>query len=240
MTEETKTEAITPEVLPSPKQLLAVREEEILAQFNVDEAQREKFDKVMLEGDYQALTPTERSLFIRMQCARAGLAPDLNPVEFIPANGKLKPYFNKGATEQLRALHGLDAHVTEKQIIQGHWIVQVRVQDKNARYEDDVGTCSASDPQGLKKAVTQAKRRATLAFCGMGALDTGDDSNGSNGPTRVTPPPVDSSSRATIAPVATSTPAVPRPSTDLPDPSSGGATPPVPVVMPAVPRPKAK
>jgi hypothetical protein len=232
-----------------PSDLLAISEEQIIKELAIPSDTLAKFDAVMLEKDYSKLTKEERSIFVRMQCRRAGLAPDLNPIEFINTDGKLRPYMNKGCAEQLRAIHNLDAPITEKQIINGFWVVQVRVADRNGRHEDEVGTSSASDPQGLKKAVTQAKRRGTLAFCGMGALDVAaDDDNGnghSNGPARFSPPPVDPGSRfpqATPQPSIAPTISRPQPSAAtagpkaLPDPSKGGVVP--PVAIPAVARPK--
>ena len=76
----------------------------------------------------------------------------------------------------------------------------------------------------------------------MGALDLKEDAheNGhSNGPTRVTPPPVDPGSRITAVPTAATPPPVSRPQA-LPDATTGGVDPPVAVAMPGIPRPKAK
>jgi len=223
----------------SPRDLLAVTEDELAQKLSIPDEVRKKFDSVMLRGDWMPLTEEERSIFLRMQCARAGVRADLNPIEFFETNGKLKPYMNKGCAEQLRAIHGLTASIAEKQIIEGMWIVQIRVEGQGGRCEDDVGTAPANDPQGLKKAITQAKRRATLAFCGMGALDIGDENGSSDGPKRVTPTPIDPNSRVTIVPTATeSAPIVPRPQA-LPSPNTPGVAPPVAVPRPAIPRPKA-
>ena len=196
----------------------------------------------MLEGDYSALNAAERSLFIRMQAARSGLAADLNPIMFIFTGGKLVPYFKKGAAEQLRAVHNLNAEVTEKWSDATHVHVAVRVTGPEGRFEDDIGSAGKSDGDAYKKAITQAKRRATLGYCGMGALDLKDDAheNGhSNGPTRVTPPPVDPGSRITVVPTPAAPPPVARPQA-LPDATTGGVDPPVAVAMPGIPRPKVK
>lgn len=226
----------------SPKDLLAIPEDQIVKELAIPADTIAKFDAVMLDGDYSLLSKEERSLFIRMQCKRAGLAPDLNPIMFINANGKMVPYMKKGAAEQLRAMHGLNAEVTEKWSESGFVHVSVRVSDRDGRFEDDIGSCGAGQSDAYKKAITQAKRRATLGYCGMGALDPKDDfddSNG-NGPTRIQPPPVDPGARYTPPPQLASPtqPSVPR--AELPDPTTGGATPPVavPVARPAVARPK--
>jgi len=231
----------------SPKDLLAVPEEQITKELAIPAAIQEKFDAVMLEGDWSRLSKEERSLYIRLQCKRAGLRADLNPIMFIPAGGKLIPYLKKGAAEQLRAMHGLTAEVTEKQIEGGFAHVSVRISGPDGRFEDDIGSCPVG-PDAFKKALTQAKRRATLAYCGMGAMDPRDEveENGhSNGPTRISPPPVDPGSRFPQAtPQPTQMPSVARPQASggngspdpLPDPTKGGVTP--PVAVPVVARPK--
>ena len=230
-----------------PSDLLAISEEQIIKELAIPREMLDKFDKVMLEGDYSKLTQPERSLFIRMQCKRAGLAPDLNPIMFIPAGGKLVPYMKKGAAEQLRAKHNLNAEVTEKWIDNNCVHVQVRVVGPDGRFEDDIGSSIATATDSYKMAITQAKRRATLGFCGMGALDPkgefDDNGNGhSNGPTRFSPPPVDPGSRFPQAtPQPAVAPSISRPEVVagpkvLPDPSKGGVVP--PVAIPAVARPK--
>ena len=231
----------------TPKELLSVSEEDLARELAIPPEVSEKFNKVMLEGDYSALTGPERSLFIRMQCRRAGLAPDLNPMMFINTGGKLVPYFKKGAAEQLRAIHGLNAAVTEKWADEhpsGQVHVCVRVSNGSQRFEDDIGSVSKNDPEAFKKAVTQAKRRATLGFCGMGALDPKEEvvENGhSNGPTRIAPPPVDPGSRmVTTVPTLAAAPTTPRPSAALPSPTEGGVDPPIAAAVPAIPRPRAK
>jgi hypothetical protein len=135
-------------------------------------------DKIITRGDLAELTPAERIGYYKSVCDSMGLNPSTRPFEFITLNHKLTMYAKKDATDQLRKLHGVSITITNiDQSDPSRIIVSVRAADATGRTDEDVGVViikdrGADDPSNaLMKAITKAKRRVTLSFCGLGWLD---------------------------------------------------------------------
>jgi len=143
-----------------------------LAQLN----NADKILSVLVDGDLAKLTATERVNYYNAVCQSVGLNPLTKPFQFILLNGKLTMYALKGATDQLRQIYGVSIDPPKIENGNGWITVTVTGVDKTGRRDSEIGVVSEKDMQGnyansLMKAVTKAKRRLTLAMCGLGMLD---------------------------------------------------------------------
>jgi hypothetical protein len=135
-------------------------------------------ESVITKGDLAKLTPDERVRYYGGICDSLGLNPLTKPFEFISLNGKLVLYPLRTCTDQLRQIHGVTLEIVSREIINDILTVHVRAKLPDGRSDEDLG--SVWYPDTLKgearanadmKAVTKAKRRATLSICGLGWLD---------------------------------------------------------------------
>lgn len=139
--------------------------------------QSERIMEVLVAGNLSVLTPSERLDYYNRVCDSLGLNPMTQPFAFITLNGKLVLYALKGATDQLRGIHGIS--ISEPHISQqgDMYIVTVTAVDKNGRTDSDMGVVAVGRLTGenlanaMLKAITKAKRRVTLSICGLGMLD---------------------------------------------------------------------
>lgn len=154
-------------------------------------------EAVIARGDIANLNPEERARYYVRVCESIGLNPMTRPFEYITLNGKLTLYARKDATDQLRAIHKVSLEIVGKQYDKDLLTVHVRASSADGRKDEDFGSVSMIYPdtyrakngdvvkhpragqplQGedrantILKAVTKAKRRATLSICGLGFLD---------------------------------------------------------------------
>jgi hypothetical protein len=135
-------------------------------------------EQVLIRGDLASLTHAERARYYIRVCQSLGLNPLTKPFDYIFLNGKLTLYALKGCTDQLRAIHGVSAYVVTHKEADGLLTVHVRVKDREGREDEDFGVVSLPDSMkgdtranAIMKAITKAKRRATLSLCGLGMLD---------------------------------------------------------------------
>lgn len=133
-------------------------------------------ESLLIQGDLARLTPEERSRYYLRVCQSLGLNPLTRPLEYMTLNNRLTLYARKDATDQLRKLHGVS--IGEPTIrFEDEWIiVTVSARLPDGRTDSDIGVVNRRDMRGdfgncLMKAVTKAKRRATLSICGLGLLD---------------------------------------------------------------------
>lgn len=142
----------------------------------------EKAERVMelviTKGDLSQLTPAQRITLHNETCRTLGLNPLTRPFDFITLQGKLVMYARKECTEQLRQLHSISTKITSRQHAGDLYTVVVQASTPEGRVDDDMGvvplkqnTIGDTAANAMKKAVTQAKRRATLSICGLGFLD---------------------------------------------------------------------
>lgn len=134
-------------------------------------------EQVVIQGDLEKLTPEMRVQYYLRVCESVGLNPYTKPFDYIRLNGKLTLYALKGATDQLRRIHGVSAKVVSQERIDDVLVVTVEATDKSGRVDVEIGAVSVGNLKGdalanaLMKALTKAKRRVTLSICGLGMLD---------------------------------------------------------------------
>jgi hypothetical protein len=133
---------------------------------------------LILKGDISGLDPRQRVQYVTNLCQRIGLDPLTQPFQILKLQGKEVLYATKCCTQQLCKIYGISTEVTKKEKIENVYVVTVRASDKNGRFTDDDGAVTINKEtlgdtlaNALMKAVTKAKRRAVLAFCGLGMLD---------------------------------------------------------------------
>lgn len=135
-------------------------------------------ETVIAKGDLAKLTPDERVQYYVKTCETLGLNPMTQPFAFITLNGKLVMYALRACADQLRKINGVSLEIVSRDVSDDVLTVHVRAQLPDGRRDEDLG--SVAFPPTLKgearanaelKAVTKAKRRATLSICGLGWLD---------------------------------------------------------------------
>ena len=145
---------------------------------DLDEHTAEKVvESLVLRGDLSGLGPRERANHYIAVCHGLGLNPASKPLDYLRLNGKEILYPNKGATDQLAAIHKVT-----REIIDGPKVMDLagtklvyalcRATLPGGRFETSVATVPLVDPVNvLMKVETKAKRRATLSILGLGMLD---------------------------------------------------------------------
>lgn len=146
----------------------------------------ETLEKLLVDGDLSKLTAKERLLYYRKTCESLGLNPLTKPFGYIELNGKLTLYALKGATEQLRAIHGISVIEMQTKQLGEVYVVQVTVRNKEGRTDIATGVVSLVRKErdgsrtkleldelanALMRGETKSKRRATLSICGLGWMD---------------------------------------------------------------------
>lgn len=133
-------------------------------------------EAALATGDLSKLSTDDRIRWYRRRCAIAKLDASTRPFEYITLQGKLTLYATKSCTDQLNGIHGISHTSIDRETVDGVHVVTVTATTKSGRTTADVG---AVPIQGLKgaelanafmKAVTKAKRRATLSLCGLGDM----------------------------------------------------------------------
>lgn len=128
-------------------------------------------------GDLSGLTAGERAVHYKSLAEKLGINPMTKPFDYLRLNGKLVLYVNKGGTDQLAARHCITRTLVEGPIevtVGGTKMILAKCQAQlpNGRLEVSVATVPMNDPlNGLMRAETKAKRRATLSILGLGMLD---------------------------------------------------------------------
>lgn len=135
-------------------------------------------EAVLIKGDLAKLTPDERVRYYSEVCRSVGLNPLTKPFEFITLNGKLQLYALRTCADQLRKINGVSLEIVSREVADDVLTIHVRAKLPDGRSDEDLG--AVAYPAALKgearanaelKAVTKAKRRATLSICGLGWLD---------------------------------------------------------------------
>jgi hypothetical protein len=135
-------------------------------------------ESVIAKGDLAKLTPDERVRYYQAVCKSLGINALTQPLSYITLNGKLTLYATRACTDQLRKLHNVSLEVVSRQVADDILTIRVKAHTPDGRVDEDLG--AVPFPESLKgearanatlKAVTKAKRRATLSICGLGWLD---------------------------------------------------------------------
>lgn len=145
----------------------------------------EDVEKALTIGDIGKMPAEVRMKFYLAVCASAGLNPLTRPLTpFKGQDGQIFLYANAQCTEQLRSRHRLSIRTLAREKMDGLYIVTVEGRLPDGRTEESQGIVEISALKGtalanaMMKAETKAKRRLTLAMCGLGfafADDSGAD-----------------------------------------------------------------
>lgn len=134
-------------------------------------------ERVIATGDLARMAPEERARYYLEVCRSVGLNPLTQPLQYIVLNGRLVLYATRAATDQLRALHGVSVAITAREVVGDLYVVSARATLPNGRADEEIGAVPVAGLKGdalanaWMKAITKAKRRVTLAICGLGMLD---------------------------------------------------------------------
>ena len=135
-------------------------------------------ESVIAKGDLGKLTEADRVRYYGEVCKSMGLNPLTQPFAYITLNNRLTLYATRACTDQLRKINGISLEVVSKEVEDGVLTVHVRAKDSEGRTDEDFGSVAFSEAlkgevraNAILKAVTKAKRRATLSICGLGWLD---------------------------------------------------------------------
>ncbi len=134
-------------------------------------------EKVTIGGDLSPLTTEERVEYYAKVCESLGLNALTKPFDYIKLSGKLVLYVTRGATDQLRSINNVSVSITDRQNIDGVYVVTAAATTPEGRSDESTGAVAIENLRGdalcnaLMKAETKAKRRVTLSICGLGWLD---------------------------------------------------------------------
>jgi len=132
--------------------------------------------QVILHGDLKQLTPTQKVSYYNGVCKSLGLNPLTKPFQYLTLSGKELLYASRDATDQLRKLHAVSVQITAREVVEDCYVVTARAQ-LGDRHDESIGAVPMAGLKGearanaMMKAETKAKRRVTLAICGLGMLD---------------------------------------------------------------------
>jgi len=134
-------------------------------------------ERVLLHGDLQKLTSSQKVSYYRAVCESVGLNPLTQPFQYLVLNGREILYARREATEQLRHLHQVSITIVGRELVEDIYVVTARATLPTGRTDENIGAVPLGGLKGdarannMMKAETKAKRRVTLAICGLGLLD---------------------------------------------------------------------
>jgi hypothetical protein len=155
---------------------LQVSSNAVASKINEQQA-TELFQKLIINSDLSSMTPDQQIEYYKLVCNRVGLDPYQKPFDLIKLSGKLTLYANKTATAQLTSIRNLRVSIVAREVVGDQYVVTARCETQNGGLSEDIGAVPIGKLSGdavsnaMKKAATQAKRRAILAACGLGMLD---------------------------------------------------------------------
>jgi hypothetical protein len=141
-------------------------------------------EEVLMTGDLKSLSAEERVIYHNRVCESIGLNPLTRPFDYLNLNNKLILYARKDATDQLRALRGINIIEVRREQVGDLLIVTATAQTKDGRRDESIGAVNTKGLAGealanaLMKAETKAKRRVTLSIAGLGLLDESEAADG--------------------------------------------------------------
>jgi hypothetical protein len=152
-----------------------------------------EIEKFLANADIGAIaTNTDlRARFIISTSARLGIPVVPGAILLLTTDGKVVVYYSAVCASLIRNAKGWSSRRLEASVVDGVYEVWVRVWDPEhpEHYADNVGTMPMVDGLGeklspsvrgenMKKAYTQAERRATLSLAGVGGGDVKEDNAG--------------------------------------------------------------
>jgi hypothetical protein len=136
-----------------------------------------QIEKLIMHGDLSRLNAEQRMSYYRYRCESLGLDPMSRPFDYLELKGKLVLYPNRGGIEQLAKNNKVSLTVTDKNTLNDVFTVYVKAVAHDGRIVEDCGAVTISGLKGellanaMMKAMTKAKRRATISICGLGMSD---------------------------------------------------------------------
>lgn len=137
-----------------------------------------KVSEVYITGNLARLSEPERLNYYMDVCNSLGLNPTTKPFAYCEYQGKLILYATRNCTDQLRKIHKVTMTTKpEREIIGDLLIYTVTQRDAEGREETDIGAIFIGGLRGKEladatmKCLTKAKRRTTLALCGLSVID---------------------------------------------------------------------
>ena len=123
------------------------------------------------KGDVSRFTDIQRKQLYIELCRAYGFDPLSFPFDYIKDKGNLKIYVNSVGASLLRHKYQVSLKIKSREFHQDMWIVTC-IAVRGNREEEATGAVAVggyvNKVNALKKAETQAKRRATLSICGWG------------------------------------------------------------------------
>ena len=83
-------------------------------------------NSIVLKGDLSGLKENQLTQYYAYRCKQVGLDPSSKPFDLLSLQGKKVLYANAGATQQLSNLYGLSTQITNRERVEGVYIVSVR------------------------------------------------------------------------------------------------------------------
>lgn len=147
----------------------------------------EIIEKIVTKGDLSGLTQEQKLAYLIYTCNKLNLDPAAQPFNLISfRQGNLTKevlYCTKAGAEQLTKNNNVSHAILEEKEHNGIYIVKARASLPDGRFVEDMGIVdiskgfSGTPPNNTElanlmlKAVTKAKRRATLSLLGLGMMD---------------------------------------------------------------------
>ena len=135
----------------------------------------ETMELVLGSGELSKLTPKQRVEWTLRLCQSMGLNPMTRPIRFLKLGPEVVAYVTRDGADQLRRLHAVSLQVVNQSIDGAICTVHVRATMPNGRSDEDFGVVVLQPAgelraNGIMRAITKAKRRATLSLLGLGFL----------------------------------------------------------------------
>ena len=136
-----------------------------------------RIEEVLTTGNLAGLTPAERVDYANAVCRTMGLNPFTQPFLYLAANNKIILYATAGCANQLQRLYNVSVELVSAESEGDLFVVRARATAPDGRSDEDMGVVYIKGVGGealanaRMKAVTKAKRRVILRFCGLGLLD---------------------------------------------------------------------
>lgn len=182
-----------------------------------------KLEQVLISGNLAQLSPEDRVTYYKQVCESLNLNPLTRPFDYLQLSGKLTLYAKRDAADQLRKLHGVSIDKPDITFADGLVTVVVTARDAQGRTDTDLGAVAIDNLKGearanaIMKCITKAKRRVTLAICGLGWLDETEIDSIPGAKREPAEPPQQSVPQALPRlPVAQVAPAATQPASDAP------------------------
>ena len=143
-------------------------------------------EKALTVGDVAKMDSPTRVQFYRALCASTGLNVLSRPFILLKTqSGELHWYCTVAACEQLRRLHRVSTKILSREFLDAElYAVMVEVSTPDGRREEAQAVVAMGSLKGVERAnalmrcESKAKRRATLAICGLGLAMADEEVSG--------------------------------------------------------------